>query len=149
MSTWKSIIGGLLAVVAVMTVGGSTFVDSEQQPQSSDSIVFAAATFLSVLLLHWLLWRFIVPTTSALPAEITSLFRIQPRRGFFSGTIAFGYVQVSLYCAHLTGYLRDETRGHNGFLVMGLSLIALGTAARLRDVFTALNALHASPHTNA
>jgi hypothetical protein len=120
MRNWKSIAGGLVAAFALFILGGSTF--------------------LSVVVLQWLLWRFIVPATSAVPAELTSLFRARPRRGFFTGTIAFGYLHVACYCVHLSGYVPSVDKRDIGFLVIGLVLIGLCTAARLRDVFAALSA---------
>jgi hypothetical protein len=141
MTNWKSIVGSPLAVVAVLTVAGSTLDDPRAQPQSIVQIVFAAATFLSVIILHWLLWRFIIPSRSGAPPEVTSFFPPRSRRGFFTGTIAFGYVQVAMYCINLTGYLlRPDPAGRVGFLVMSLFLICLGIAARLRNAFSTLSA---------
>ncbi len=52
-------------------------------------IIAAVATFLSVIMLHWLLWRFIIPSSSGVSAQTTSFFRAPSRRGFFNGTIGF------------------------------------------------------------
>jgi hypothetical protein len=102
---WKMIVGSLLAVVALFTVGGSTLDDARGQPGTPDEAIFAGATFVSVVVLHWLLWRFIIPSRSTAPAEVTSFLPPRSRRGFFSGTIAFGYFQVAMYCINRSGYL--------------------------------------------
>jgi hypothetical protein len=140
MSTWKSIVGGIIAATAFLTVAGSTLDDAWAVPPGTDRIVIAVATFVSIVALHWLLWRFIVPSTAELPADVASLFRSQSRRGFLSGTMAFGYVQVALYCAELSDYLQlPGPRNKTMLLIMGLALIALGTATRLRTVIATLS----------
>ncbi|MDB6155157.1 MAG: hypothetical protein JWL90_3610 [Chthoniobacteraceae bacterium] len=149
MSNWKSIIGCLLAAAAALMVGGSMLAAPQAQPRTTDRIIFAAVTFFSVIVLHWLLWRFIIPSPSTAPAEVTSFFSLRSGRGFFSGTIGFGYVQVTIYCAELSGYvLRFDPNGRVGFLLIGLFLIGLGTVTRLRDAFSALSAPHDRPNPN-
>lgn len=148
MSNWKIIVGSLLAIVAVFTVAGSTLDDPRAQPGTPDDAIFAGATFLSVVVLHWLLWRFIIPSRSTAPAEVTSFLPPRSRRGFFSGTFVFGYVQVAMYCLNRSGYLvvTTDPTGRLVFLVMGLFLIGLGTAARLREAFSAFSTPHERPN---
>src|SRR5688572_15281899 len=98
MSNWKIIVGSLLAVVAVFTVAGSTLDDPQARPGTPGEAIAAATVFPSVVILHWLLWRFIIPTRSNAPAEVTSFLPRGSRRGFLTGTIAFGYFQVAIYC---------------------------------------------------
>src|SRR3954464_7199453 len=125
MRNWKSIVKGIVAVVAVLQVVGSALDDAKVHSPSADGIVVAAATFFSVVSLHWLLWRFIVPPTSGVPANFSSLFHRQPGRGFFTGTISTGYVGIALYCGNLSGYL-ERVPAHVGLLLMGLFFIGLG-----------------------
>ena len=150
MITWKSIVGSILAFFAYAIVVGSTLEQSTEQPPSAEQIEFAVVTFLSVFLLQWLLWQFIIPSRSTAPAEVTSLFPPRSQRSFFSGTIAFGYVQVAIYCLELAGYpQRSDPTGRIGFLVMGLTLIGVGTAERLRVAFSELSTLHERPSPDA
>jgi hypothetical protein len=145
MSNWKTIAGGILALVAISTIGSSAMMDDLLPPRTTDQVIFGAATFLSVIILQWLSWRFIVPAHFG-PLEATSFFQWRARRDFFSGTIAFGYVQIAIYCLEFSGYLlRSDPRGRIGFLVMGLVLIALGMAARLRRAFLALTYERSKP----
>jgi hypothetical protein len=139
-SNWKAIAEGLVAAFAALIIAASTLDDSGAQPGRVEGTIFAAATLVSVVVLQWLLWRYIVPATSTIPAQLTSLFRSKPRRGFFSGTMAFGYLHVAVYAVHLSGFEPHLDKHDTGFLVIGLCLIGLGTAARLRDVFAALSA---------
>jgi hypothetical protein len=146
----KSIGGGLVAVLAVFMIGGSTIAASQGRTPSPEQTVVAVTTFLSLVILHWFLWRFIVPSRSRALAQFTSFFPRQARRTFFTGTVSFGYMQVALYCVELSGYLQQSHLGsHVGRLVMGLCLIGLGTAVRLRDVISALNAPRENHDTNA
>src|SRR3954451_24958057 len=120
MSNWKSIGRGLLSVIAVSIVAGSTLDDPQEQPRSTDQVIFAVVTFLSVIILHWLLWRFIIPSSSVPPAQSTAFFRSQTPRGFFRGTVGFGYMAVAHYCVQLSGYLKPhDSHLRVGYLVMG------------------------------
>lgn len=151
MSYWKSIAGSTLAVVAALFLAGSTLGDPGVLPRSTPDPVSAAATFISVVTLHWLLWRFIVPARSASPAAVTAFMARRSRRGFFGGAFLVGYAGVALYCLKRFGYLETfgDPKAVISHLIMGLFLIGLGTAERLREVIAALNTLHESPSTIA
>ena len=128
-----------------MILVGSAIADGPPpQPRTADQITFAILTFLSVPVLQWLVWRFIVPAERG-PLRGPTSFIPPPdsecRTGFFRGTFGFGYVMLTIYCIELAGFqIRSDWRGHIGFLVMGLVLIGLGMTVRLREAFAALRA---------
>lgn len=134
-SAWKPVLKGLAATFAALFILSSTMY--EQRPVS---YVTAVLIVLSVIALHWLLWRFIIPVDASLPEEARSFFVRKGNRGFFSGTISFGYVMVALHCYSISeaGPLGPSLQSH--FLGMGLFWIGLGTAARLREAFAAAGA---------
>jgi len=109
------------------------------QPRTTEQILFALGTFFSVLVLHWLLWRYIVPVNSAAPPEVTAFVPPSSRQNFFSGATGFGYVNIALYCLDLSGVFPSP--GRFGYLVLGLLLIGLRMADRLRSTFLALSTL--------
>lgn len=123
-----------------MTVAASTLADPLAAPGSADQIQFAIGTFVSVLILHWLLWRFIVPAKSPAPRELTSFIPPRSHQSNFSGLTGFGYVEVTLYCLDRSGHM--SLQGPLGFLSLGLLLIGIRMAVRLRSAFHALNKLH-------
>jgi hypothetical protein len=113
--------------------------EPQTAPRSSERVVFAIAALLSVPTLHWLLWRFIIPAAAA-PSAATAFLARKSGPAFLKGVIGFGYVQVTMYALDLAGYLPVSSGRRLGFLVMGLCLVALGTAGRLRAAFAAVAA---------
>jgi len=149
----KLFAGGVLAFLAMLIIGGSMLEPPPKHPQEIGIIVLAAVTFLSVVILQFLLWRFIVPSRIAKALECRPPVRPKPkpRRRFLNGTISFGYLCVAIYCVQLAGYLppdRQDPTARNLGLFMGLIFIGLGMAAQLRDAFSKL-AKMAGPDTPA
>lgn len=122
-------------------IAGSTY----QEPKSTDTvqkqIVLPIIVFLSVPTLHWLVWQFIVPQCRLFGSNARSLIiypinqnAIHPiRQSVFSKIIAFGYLNIALYCS-LLGDHHTWSEHKNGQLTFGLILIGIGMAARLRCV---------------
>jgi hypothetical protein len=139
---WTIIGKGVLAAAALLTVAASARNDPPSvYPPTGEQIASAVLTFLSVIVLHWLAWRFIIPVRHTSAASNTSFLPSASspyRSSFYRGTIGFGYLMVLNYCAELAGLFANDWRGHMTFLTTGLFLIGLGTAARRRDAFAAL-----------
>jgi hypothetical protein len=133
-SRWKAIGGGTLAAVALSIVGGSVLDEHPKLPDTGH-IVFAICIFISVVVLHWLLWLYIVPGRPAASEVVRAIVERRPQSGFFKGVFGTGYAAVALYCAHYSGFLPPFERG---ILAFGLLFIGLGMAARLREIFLAL-----------
>ncbi len=142
----KAIGQGLLAFVAVIILGIDETAVIAMSPR--DRVFTAIAAFLSVVVLHWVTWRYIVPARSLAPRAVTSFFPPRGRtvrRGFFWGTIFLGYLMVMVHCLMLAGIGPPHRLPRPIGLGMGLVLIALGTAGRLRDVFHAVTRREGAP----
>lgn len=131
---WNSVLKSLVATFAVLFIGGSTM--HEQRPVSYETAVLI---LLSVIALHWLLWRFIIPVDASFSDEAKFFFVRKGNRGFFSGTISLGYGMVALHCYSIS----EGSSLQSHFLGMGLFWIGLGTAVRLRDAFAAAGVVQA------
>jgi hypothetical protein len=134
---WRSQAGGLLAAAAILTVATSAFYEMDEQPKDGHHPIFASMTFGSVIILQWLLWRYIVPSST--PVQVASFFR-EPRRGFFTGFASYtGWTGVAIHSVKVAGYFPiSDDSGRIGFLATGLFFIGLDTATRLRNTFAAL-----------
>jgi hypothetical protein len=145
MKNWKNIAGGLAGAIAVFVISSPAVLSQAPTSNILPQVMLAWAQFFSFVILHWLLWRLII---SARPecAETTAFFRKGAPSGFLSGTIGAGYLQIGMYCAAQSGlYSRgnptthirflDDPTGRSILLFLGLLMISLGTAGRLREVF--------------
>lgn len=140
MSLIKSICKALLTFFARAMIVGPTL----DVPSSIDvvktPVLIPAIVFSSVMILHWLIWQFIVPGYRLIGRDAKSLLIYPVPRDFFSGVIMFGYCSIALYSMKLNGYFAlptssAELRAH---LVFGLLLIGIGITARLRNVIFAI-----------
>ncbi len=121
----------VLALIVAPTLDGPLAMDVVKMP-----VLFPVVVFSSVMILHWLIWQFIVPDYRLIGRDAKSLLIYPVSRDFFSGIIAFGYCSIALYCLRLAGYVTlasssAELRGH---LAFSLILIGIGIAARLRNL---------------
>jgi hypothetical protein len=152
MKTLKIIAGWLLASFGILIVACSMVEEPHEGFGTFEEFGVPAATFFAVIMLHWLLWRYIIPVQINAPKEVTSFLPSRSKWKVLSGTIVLGYTPIALYCGELTGLLptRDPS-GHFGSLILGLFVISLGMADRLRNVFlalsTSLDSSHSQSHT--
>jgi hypothetical protein len=151
---WRSVAKCLLTIAALLIVSSAPLrEDMSPVAPNVQSYVFAALSLASVIFLHWSLWRFIVPRDVGSNIVSTSFIRSGEsgyRRGFYAGSISFGYCMVVLYCSSILGILPPE-RGEArvGFLALGLLLIGIGTAARLREIFLCLSLATNTEHASS
>jgi hypothetical protein len=142
MQTLKTVAKVLVAFVALSLVTGSLSEDFGAQIVGIPRFGLCLMTFGSVVLLHMLIWQFIVGDSAILGRDPKAFIDLSRSNSFYSGVTAFGYVALALYCLRLTGFAsQTETSdlGHGDRLVyglaFGLTLIGIGLAARLRLLF--------------
>ena len=105
-------------------------------------------TFGSIVLLHVLIWKFIVVDAPILGRDPMSFIGIGRPKTFFTGLTTFGYFALALHYLRIAGFptsidpnVLGNADGRIYGLAFGLTLIGVGLAARLRVLFQSLQSL--------
>jgi len=140
MSLIISICKGLLTFFVLALIVGSTLDSPSTIDVVKTPMLFPVIVFSSVVILHWLIWQFIVPGYRLIGRDAKSLLIYPIPRDFFSGVIAFGYISIALYCLKLGEHIGHSANSTEPIvhLIFGLILVGLGIAARLRNVISAI-----------
>lgn len=133
MTQCKSILKGLLTIIVLSVIFGSTLVELQSTDIGQKQIGFPVIVFLAFATLHWFVWQFIVPEYRVFGSDAKSLIAYPVPRSCFSYSIAIGYASIALHCLTIGGHLTEHDY-RNGHLLFGSILISLGVAARLRCV---------------
>ena len=136
MSVWKHLAGFLVGFAALAQLGTAASDEIGAAPGTLGRSLFAVATFVSVLLLHWLLWRYIVPARIAGLAELTAFAPAGCHRKASSNATVFGYLQIAMFCLAVSGQMPFAHRFAP--LTIGLLFIFFRMADRLRELFHTL-----------
>ena len=135
----KIIVKVLVAFMALCLIVGSVSGDFGAQLRGPERFGLCLMTFGSVVLLHFLIWQFIVGNSALLGRDPKSFIDFGRSKTFFSGLTILGYIYLALHCLRIAGFpalIEPTVSGNSGSLIYGLAfaliLIGIGLAARLR-----------------
>ncbi len=144
----KTVVKVLVAFVALSLVAGSMSEDFASQLVGLPRYGLCLMTFGSVALLHLLIWQFIVGNSAILGRDPKSFITLGRSKTFFTGLTTFGYITLALYCLRIAGFPprnKPSVFGNEDSLVygltVGLTLIGIGLATRLRFLFRNLQTI--------
>jgi hypothetical protein len=139
MSIVKNFVRVSIALMALGLIVGSTTEDFGDHLVGPERFGLCLTTFGSVVLLHVLVWQFIVGRSAILGREPTSFIKFGGSKTFFSGLTTLGYGCLAAHCLRSVGFLvrseSDVSDNPNSLvygLAIGLILIGFGLAVRLR-----------------
>jgi hypothetical protein len=135
----KILVKVLVAFLALSIIVGSVSDDFGAQLRGPERFGLCLATFGSVVLLHFLIWQFIVGDSALLGRDPKSFIDFRGSKTIFSGLTILGYISLALHCLRTAGFLaliEPDVSGNSVKLSYGLAfglvLIGIGLAARLR-----------------
>lgn len=129
----------LVAFFAISIIVGSVSDDFAVQLRGPERFGLCLMTFGSVVVLHFLLWQFIVGDSALLGRDPKSFIDFRGSKTIFSGLTILGYISLALHCLRIAGFpalIETDVSGNADRLIYGLAfglvLIGIGLAARLR-----------------
>lgn len=128
----KDIVLAILGFGACITIAISDDMLKLERPLTTDGVIYAVALVLSVVYIHWILRRFLLPFQRLHKDEIKKVHDFYTRRyakGFLAGTIGLGYFLLGL---HVLALLDRSISTRPSFLASAIFFIALGTLAQAR-----------------
>ena len=138
----KIVVKVLVAFLALSLIVGSMSDDFGVQLGGPERLGLCLMTFGSVVLLHFLIWQFIVGKTALLGRDPKSFIDFGRSKTFLSGLTILGYISLALHFLRSAGFpalIESDVSGNsdrrNYGLAFGLILIGIGLAARLRMLF--------------
>lgn len=142
MNALKIVVKILLGFLALRLIVGSVSEDFGAQLSGPKRFGLCLFTFGSVVLLHFLIWHFVVGKSTLLGRDPKSFIELGGSKTFFSGLTIFGYISLALHFLRVAGFpdrIDPSVSGNSDRLIyglaFGLTLIGIGLAARLRMLF--------------
>jgi hypothetical protein len=139
MGTLKAIIKGLLAFFAISCITGAMFERTAVSIAENKTYGYYVVAFVSVVVLHWLIWQYIVVDSPFVGSNPKAFIVLPLRLTWISGITLFGYTVIARHCERGSRYdtpnvstvvtIQEEMIYGYSF---GFILIVLGIASRLR-----------------
>ncbi len=126
------------AIVAWIIISMSGPIQRDLSGISNYSIQYLVALFFALAYVQWYIHRFLSPLQGMRKEDRTRLKEQASqkyKKGFFAGTIGFGYLLALIYGAN---FLQADIPKDTNFALGAIFFILVGTIARARDLTATL-----------